>query len=86
MVRPMLLANINDLLKREKPYEHTFEIYEEMVTRWIERERVTDKMADNQITDITPLQELNRLRKIDLTGNPINDKNSLAELIKKMSA
>jgi hypothetical protein len=43
MVRPMLLANINDLLERREPYEYTYEIYEEMVQRWINRENVKDK-------------------------------------------
>jgi len=43
MVRPMLLAYIEDLLKRPEPYKHTYEIYEEMVRRWIDRELVKDK-------------------------------------------
>ncbi|MCP4219494.1 MAG: leucine-rich repeat domain-containing protein, partial [bacterium] len=37
MVRPMLLANIEDLLMRPEPYRFSYEIYEEMVTRWLKR-------------------------------------------------
>ncbi|MGE5342502.1 MAG: leucine-rich repeat domain-containing protein [Candidatus Omnitrophota bacterium] len=43
MVRPMLLANIDDLLKKRREYRYSYEIYEEMVERWIQRERVKDK-------------------------------------------
>lgn len=43
MVRPMLLANIDDLIKREYPYQYPHHIYEEMVERWIQRERVDSK-------------------------------------------
>ncbi len=38
MVRPMLLSYIEDLLQRDKPYRTTFEIYSELINRWIERE------------------------------------------------
>jgi len=39
MVRPMLLANIDDLLKHpDRTYQHTHEIYEALVDSWIERE------------------------------------------------
>ncbi|MCK4765446.1 MAG: leucine-rich repeat domain-containing protein [Candidatus Aminicenantes bacterium] len=43
MVRPMLLANIDDLLTRKEPYQYTCQVYEEMVQRWLQRERVEDK-------------------------------------------
>lgn len=52
MVRPMLLANIHDLLERRKPYKHTFEIYEEMVERWIQRERVKDKAELRKFSEV----------------------------------
>ena len=42
MVRPMLLSYIEDLLQREKPYCAAFEVYTELINRWIERE--ADKM------------------------------------------
>ncbi len=43
MVRPMLLANIDDLLQRTEPYEYSYQIYEEMIKRWIQRERIKNK-------------------------------------------
>jgi hypothetical protein len=52
MVRPMLLANIQDLLERWKPYQHTFEIYEEMLERWIRRERVKDKVELRKFSEV----------------------------------
>jgi hypothetical protein len=52
MVRPMLLSNIEDLLERKEPYEHTYEIYEEMVKRWIQRERVTSKKELRRFSEV----------------------------------
>lgn len=38
MVRPMLLSFIDDLLSSNKSYEYTYELYEVMIEKWIERE------------------------------------------------
>jgi len=38
MVRPMLLAHIDDLLDSDDKFEYSYQIYEQMVERWIERE------------------------------------------------
>ncbi|NIM11082.1 MAG: leucine-rich repeat domain-containing protein [Candidatus Aminicenantes bacterium] len=38
MVRPMLLSYIDDLLKSNREYEFTYQVYEELIGRWIERE------------------------------------------------
>lgn len=38
MVRPMLLSHIEDLLQREQSYTATYQVYEELIHRWIERE------------------------------------------------
>ena len=37
-VRPMLLAYIPDLIKAEKPIEYSVDVYEEMVSAWVNRE------------------------------------------------
>ncbi|MCU0645143.1 MAG: DUF1566 domain-containing protein, partial [bacterium] len=44
-VRPMLLAHIHELVQTPKQYGYSFQIYEEMVDAWLERERpfVKDK-------------------------------------------
>ncbi|MCX6579992.1 MAG: leucine-rich repeat domain-containing protein [Candidatus Aminicenantes bacterium] len=52
MVRPMLLANIEDLLAGRKNYRYTYEIYEEMVERWIKRERVKDKTELRKFSEV----------------------------------
>ena len=45
MVRPMLLAYIDDLLIDEtKNYDYVYEIYNELVFKWIERESVDNKI------------------------------------------
>lgn len=59
MVRPMLLANIEDFLRRPKPYKHTYEIYEEMVQRWIRRERVKDKQELRKFSETIALNMYN---------------------------
>lgn len=38
MVRPMLLSHIDDLLKSKAAYEFSFQIYETLIQKWIERE------------------------------------------------
>jgi len=38
IVRPMLLSRIDDLIHTEKSYKYTYEIYETMIDKWIERE------------------------------------------------
>lgn len=38
VMRPMLLSHIDELVDHEKEYEYTFQIYEVMIEKWIERE------------------------------------------------
>lgn len=52
MVRPMLLANIQDLMAGQSNYRFTCEIYEEMVVRWIQRERVKDKAELRKFSEV----------------------------------
>lgn len=43
MVRPMLLSNIDDLvLDNKKEYNNAYEIYSQLVSKWIEREALKD--------------------------------------------
>lgn len=45
IVRPMLLAAIDDLIMDErKNYDYAYEIYSELVSKWIERESIDDKL------------------------------------------
>ena len=55
MIRPMLLSYIDDLLEnKEKNYKYTYEVYRELVFKWINRESVdndtlydfSDKVAE----------------------------------------
>ncbi len=48
MLRPMLLAYIDDLLESTTKYKYTFQIYEELVLKWISREanRIESKRKD----------------------------------------
>ncbi len=38
MVRPMLLSYIDDLLQSNRRYKYTYQIYEELIDKWIDRE------------------------------------------------
>lgn len=38
VMRPMLLSHIEDLVEQDNEFKHTFEIYEVMIEKWIERE------------------------------------------------
>jgi Leucine-rich repeat (LRR) protein len=61
-----------------------YEYIGELNLKVLEIEKIVElDLRRNQITDITPLKELNRLENIDLTGNPIKDKNTLAGLKKR---
>lgn len=44
MSRPMLLAHVEDLVKSDRKYSWSVEIYEEMVIHWLKRESI--KIAD----------------------------------------
>ncbi|NDO49579.1 hypothetical protein FMM75_09235 [Lachnospiraceae bacterium MD335] len=45
MVRPMLLSYIDDLLlDKTVKYEYTYEIYKELVLKWIQRESVKNEL------------------------------------------
>lgn len=50
VVRPMLLSYIDDLTKSKSKYNYTFQIYEELINKWIEREarRVPFKKMEEQ--------------------------------------
>ncbi|MDX1942580.1 MAG: hypothetical protein SFU99_18590 [Saprospiraceae bacterium] len=38
MVRPMLLSHIEDLVKSDKKFEYSYELYEVMIDKWLDRE------------------------------------------------
>ncbi len=45
MVRPMLLSYLDDLLiDKKRKYKYAYEIYSELVSKWIEREAVENKL------------------------------------------
>jgi uncharacterized protein YjbI with pentapeptide repeats len=38
MARPMILANVEDLVGKDRKFDHLFQIYEEIVKSWLDRE------------------------------------------------
>lgn len=64
VVRPMLLAYIPDLLQSGKTFQHTFQLYEEMVDAWLEREYPFVKDADKD-----SLRDFSERLAIDLYTN-----------------
>ncbi|OJJ22131.1 hypothetical protein BKI52_08830 [marine bacterium AO1-C] len=73
MVRPMLLAYIDDLLDHEKTYKYSFQIYEEMVDKWIQREanRIAGKTERANFSE--NLYRFSIEVAVHLYQNPIND-------------
>ncbi len=47
-VRPMLLSFIDDLIQTSRLYKYPFQIYEELIKKWIERERSDNKAELNK--------------------------------------
>jgi hypothetical protein len=62
MVRPMLLAHIDDLIARQEPYRSTLDIYEELVDRWLSRE------ANRQRTEVERVHFKSSLRALMLAA------------------
>lgn len=48
MVRPMLLNNIDDLLASDREYEKTYQVYEELINRWIAREALKYREGERE--------------------------------------
>ena len=48
MVRPMLLNYINDLAKSEQNFKYTYQIYETLIDKWIERETKKYQNMENK--------------------------------------
>jgi hypothetical protein len=61
-VRPMILSHIQDLVQPEKDFKYTFQLYEEMITRWLDREKYF-------VSDTAALREFSELLAIDLFKN-----------------
>ncbi|GAK60917.1 leucine Rich Repeat domain protein [Candidatus Vecturithrix granuli] len=65
MVRPMLLSYIEDLLKHDRPYNAAFEVYAELINRWVERE--ARKVAPDRPDDyMKQLYQFSREIAVDL--------------------
>ena len=62
--RPMLLAHIDDLLKTERTFNYSFELYEEMVEAWLIREEGIKKEIRRG-----PLREFSECLAINLCLN-----------------
>lgn len=62
VVRPMLLAYIDDLVKSNRVIHYSFELYEEMISGWIEREK---KFVENG----SALREFSERLAVDLIAN-----------------
>lgn len=65
VIRPMLLARIDDLLESETDIQSTFELYETMVDSWLEREQ--EQVSGG--VDKTALREFSEQMAVDLYRN-----------------
>ena len=62
VARPMLLAHIEDLVGSDLDYEYAFQIYEEMVNSWLQREK-------GYVKDTEALREFSELVAVNLLLN-----------------
>jgi hypothetical protein len=65
-VRPMLLAHVDDLLRSKEGFDYAFQLYDAMVSAWIERERgfIEDSDALRQFSERLAVDlYLNRLKR-----------------------
>lgn len=60
MMRPLLLSYINDLLEENKIYTYTYEIYSELVEKWIERESIPNEELLSFTRQLTRLMFLEK--------------------------
>jgi hypothetical protein len=72
IARPMLLSHIRELVQSDKKFQYAFQIYEEMVDGWLERERgfVKDKDAmlrfsESLAVDLYMNRETRRAERVD---------------------
>ena len=72
IARPMLLSHIRELVQSGKKFQYAFQIYEEMVDGWLERERgfVKDKNAlrrfsESLAVDLYINRETRRAERVD---------------------
>lgn len=72
MVRPMLLGYIDDLIMdEEKEYNYVYEIYNELVLRWIEREAVENALLFEFSERVAEYMYFNKT--VYISKNEIND-------------
>ncbi len=50
MVRPMLLSHIDDLIEKEKVYVYTFQLYQVLIDKWIDREAIKPGILERYYT------------------------------------
>lgn len=73
MIRPILLSYIDDLLEdKEKQYKYTYEIYRQLVHKWIDREAIdnnnlynfSNKVAEYMYNNKIPYISLNEIENL----------------------
>ena len=72
VIRPMLLNHINDLLRQDKVYEFSFQIYDELINSWIRREANKNGIKEKYQTEMRFIRLLKKFSEklaIDLYLN-----------------
>ena len=84
MVRPMLLSHIDLLVKSDRDYQNTYEIYETLVEKWLDREkdRQKERFKESFKTD---MYRFSRLAALEMyhRGSTTLEKNDAIELAGK---
>lgn len=70
MVRPMLLSYIDDLISDDKKeYRYTYEVYNELVSKWMTRESLDDQYKEKMPIFIEKVAEYMYSNKTDYVSN-----------------
>ncbi|MGB7207401.1 MAG: hypothetical protein WBD27_01960 [Pyrinomonadaceae bacterium] len=77
VVRPLLLSRIDDLLDTDQAYDYTFQVYEALIQKWIEREsikpHIRTRYGSKEIYQ-EYLYELSRALALDMYENRLERK------------
>jgi uncharacterized protein (TIGR02145 family) len=69
MVRPMLLSNIDDLVKNGHNFKYTYQIYEALIGKWIEREPKKGKDREDKDAFKKNLYSYSRQTALEIYNN-----------------
>lgn len=88
MMRPMLLSHIDDLVAEKESFRHSFQVYEALISRWVDRESskpgIINKYKDAEKYKIKLLKYSKELAKFQYLNNSERDYIGHNDLFKEL--